>query len=262
MKQNIMQYVMMVMLIAGSYLVGVYKTKSEYLEKGVTGQAAQVAGAQQQPAPQPVDMSKVQALFDDSSNLVFGKADAKIKFVEFSDTSCPYCHIAAGKNPSLNKEVDPRFQLVTDGGSYVPAVPEIKKLVEDGKAAFLWVYTPGHGNGEMGARALYCADEKGKFWEVHDLLMSDKGYDINNTTVKNDKAKSGELADFLAPAVDKAFMKSCLESGKYDDRISSDSQIASGFGYGATPTFFINDQVVEGAAGWSDQFKPIVDPLL
>lgn len=262
MKQNIMQYVMMAMLVAGAYLVGVYKTKSEYLEKGATGQVAQVAGAQQQPVAQPVDMAKVQALFDDKSNLVLGKKDAKIKFVEFSDTSCPYCHIAAGKNPELNKQVDPRFQLTTDGGSYTPAVPEIKKLVDEGKASFLWVYTPGHGNGEMGARALYCANEKGKFWEAHDLLMSNKGYDVNNTTVKNDKTKSGELADFLAPAVDKNFMKSCLESDKYDGRITSDPQIASGFGYGATPTFFINDKVVEGAAAWNDQFKPIVDPLL
>lgn len=263
MKQSIMQYIMVAMLIAGAYLVGVYKTEVEYLKKGATGQVAEVAGQQAQPnAPQPVDQEKVDALFADSSNLVFGDKNAKIKFVEFSDTSCPYCHIAAGKNPELNAQVDARFKLSTEGGSYIAPVVEIKKLVDAGKAAFVWVYTPGHGNGEMGTRALYCANEKGKFWEAHDLLMSNKGYEINNTTVKNDKTKSGEMAQFLASAVDSGFMKSCLESDKYDGRIASDPQIAQGFGYGATPTFFINDKVVEGAASWDQGFKSIVEPLL
>jgi protein-disulfide isomerase len=262
MKQNIMQYVMVAMLIAGAYFLGVYKTKADLLANG-TGQVAQVAGQETaQPTPPPLDKAKVDALFADEKNLIFGNKDAKIKFVEFSDTSCPYCHIAAGKNPELNKEVGSRFQLSTDGGSYVAPVIEMKKLVDSGKAAFAWFYTPGHGNGEMGTRALYCADEKGKFWEVHDLLMSNKGYDINNETVQNDKGKSGLMADFLAPAIDASFMKSCLESDKYDSRINSDPQIASEFGYGATPTFFINDKVVEGASSWNDGFKAIVDPLL
>lgn len=263
MKQNIAQYVMIAMLIAGSYLVGVYKTKAEYLEKGATAQVAQVAGQQQaQPTPQPLDLAAVEALFQDESNMVLGDRNAKIKFVEFSDTSCPYCHIASGKNPELAKQVDARFVPESEGGSYVPPVEEIKKLVDQGKAAFAYFYTPGHGNGEMGAKALYCAYEQGKFWEVHDLLMNNEGYEINNTTVQNDPEKSGLLADFLAPAVDRQTMLNCLDSGKYDERVTSDPNIASSFGYGATPTFFINDKVVEGAASWNQGFQTIVDPLL
>lgn len=245
--------------MVGAYFIGVYKTKTEYLEKGV-GTAA--VPAQQQPVAKPVDIESVNALFADESNMVFGDRDSDLKFVEFSDTSCPYCHIAAGMNPTLNKEVGTQFTLSTDGGSYVAPVEEIRKLVEDGKAAFLWLYTPGHGNGEMGTRALYCANEKGKFWEAHDLLMSNEGYEINNTTVKNDKTKAPEMAKFLASAVDASFMESCLTSDKYDGRITSDPGVASSFGYGATPTFFINDKVVEGAASWTDGFAPVVEPLL
>lgn len=262
MRQIITQYLVVILLVVGAYFIGVYKTKTEYLENGVPGQVAQVAGQQQPVAPQPIDMDKVNELFADKSNLVFGDPEADLKFVEFSDTSCPFCHIAAGKNPSLNKEVNSRFQLVSDGGTYVAPVEEIKKLVDAGKAAFLWLYTPGHGNGEMGTRALYCANEKGKFWEAHDLLMNSEGYEINNTTVQNDKAKAGQMAEFLAQAVDVGFMESCLKSDKYDSRITSDPSVATTFGYGATPTFFINDKVVEGAANWTDGFAPIVDPLL
>ena len=87
-------------------------------------------------------------------------------------------------------------------------------------------------------KALYCAFEKGKYWEVSDLVMSEKGYEIQNGTdpsgtastdpvVKNDKTKSQDLANFLAPAIDPAFMKSCLDSGKYDARLASDTQLAS-----------------------------------
>ena len=209
-----------------------------------------------------IDMAKVEDLFKDKDNIVLGKRDAKIKFVEFSDTSCPFCHVAAGKNPTLSVEMNPQFKAVADGGTYVPPVEEIKKLVDEGKAALAWFYTPGHGNGELGTLALYCANEQGKFWEAHDLLMNKDGYDLVNTTVKNDRAKAGEVATFLKNAVNEGKLKSCLESKKYEARVTDDPQIASSFGYGATPTFFINDKVVEGAASWTTSFKPIVDPLL
>jgi protein-disulfide isomerase len=92
--------------------------------------------------------------------------------------------------------------------------------------------------------------------------MNNEGYDLVNEKVKNDRTKFGELTAFLSGAVDTNKMKTCLESKKYEGRITGDPQIASSFGYGATPTFFINDQVVEGAASWTTSFASIVDPLL
>lgn len=261
MKQAITQYAMVVMLIVGAYFLGVYKTKTDFLEKGVG--SAQVAGdTAAAPTPEPIDMARVDALFADQTNMVFGDRNAKLKFVEFSDTSCPYCHVASGDNPELAKQIDARFVPVSAGGTYVPPVKEIKKLVDEGKAAFAWFYTPGHGNGELGTLALYCANEQGKFWEAHDLLMSNAGYDLVNEQVLNDRKKVGEVATFLAKVTDSGKLKSCMESGKYEERVSGDPTIASGFGYGATPTFFINDQVIEGAASWDQGFEAIVKPLL
>lgn len=260
MKQAITQYVMVIALVVGAYFLGVYKTKVDYLQKGSPTVATPAAG--QPAAPQPVDQAKVNTLFADSANLVFGNKDAKIKFVEFSDTSCPYCHVAAGENPELSKQMNSRFVPVSAGGTYVPPVQEIKKLVDSGKAAFLWVYTPGHGNGELGALALYCAKEQGKFWEAHDKLMNNEGYALQNDKVKNDRSKTAEVASFLKGVLDSGKLKSCLDSKKYEARITGDPQIAGAFGYSATPTFFVNDKVVEGASSWVDMFKPIVDPLL
>ena len=265
MKQNFMQYVMIAMLVVGSYLVGVYKTKVEYLEKGQTAQVAQVEGADtqaQQGSPTTVDAEAIKNVMFDGSHITFGDKNAKISFVEISDPSCPYCHIAGGKNPELNAQAGTQFKLKSEGGSYVPPVPEMKKLVDEGKASFAWIYTPGHGNGEMGTQAMYCAYEMGKFWEAHDLLMSNKGYDMLNDTIKNDVAKSQELANFLASAVDPGKMKSCLESGKYKDKITDNSSYVQSVGFGATPTFFINSSVVEGAASWDQGFASIVEPLI
>lgn len=260
MKQAITQYLMVVLLVVGAYFLGVYKTKTEYLEKGI---ATAAQGVQQAaPVPQPIDMAKVDALFADKDNLVLGKRDAKIKFVEFSDTSCPFCHVAAGMNPTLSTQMNPRFTPVSAGGTYDPPVLEIKKLVDEGKAALLWLYTPGHGNGELGTLALYCANEQGKFWEAHDKLMSSEGYTLVNDKVLNDRAKTGEVASFLKGAVDSNKLKSCMDSKKYESRVTGDPQVASGFGYGATPTFFINDKVVEGASSWTEAFKSTVDSLL
>lgn len=218
--------------------------------------AAQPAPTQQQaaaqpPAATPVTMDQIKALFNDK-NLAFGSKDSKVLFVEFSDPSCPFCHVAAGNDGELNKQMGTQFTLAADGGSYVAPVKEMKKLVDQGKAGFVWLYANGHGSGEMGTKAFYCAKEKGKFWEVHDLLMSKAGYDLMNTTIKNDKTKSGELAAFLKGAVDPGFMKSCLDSGKYEERLASDMQIAQQFGFSGTPSFFINTKNFAGAYSYTD----------
>lgn len=224
---------------------------------GVTTTPTQTAAqpAVQQQAAQPkaptVTLDTIKALFNDK-NLVSGDKNSKNLLVEVADPSCPYCHIAGGHNSQLNKQVGPQFTLVADGGTYIAPVPEMKKLVDSGKAAYVYIYYPGHGNGEMGAKALYCAKEKGKFWEAHDKLMSSEGYDLMNTTVKNDKSKSQEVADFLSSAMNAADMKACLDSGKYDAKLQEDIQTGTKLGVSGTPGFFINTTNFAGAYSWKD----------
>jgi protein-disulfide isomerase len=266
MKQAITQYLMVIALVAGAYLLGVYKTKAEYLAKNPANTAA-VAGAGTAATPAPVakpttvDVAKVQEKFD-GKHITFGDKNAKLLIAEVSDPSCPYCHVAGGLHPELNAQIGPQFKMVKDGGSYMPAVPEIKKLVDAGKASFLWIYAPGHGNGEVGTEALYCAYEQGKFWEAHDILMSKVGYDLLNNTVRNDLNQSKLVASALAKVLDSKQLQTCLDSKKYATQPGEDTNFVQSLGFGATPTFFINDKVVEGAASWDTAFKSIVDPLL
>lgn len=260
--KSFVQILGVVVLVAGAFYVGTLKTKVDFYEKG--GQALGATTAQptvQQAPPAPtITLDQIKDVFK-KDVIKFGDSSKKLLLVEIADPSCPYCHVAAGKNGALNKQVGDRFTLVADGGTYVAPVPEMKKLVDNGKAAFAYIYSPGHGNGEMGAKAQYCANEKGKFWDVHDLLMSSAGYTLLNETVKNDKAKSGEIAEFLKSVFDPVAMKSCLDSGKYDARITEDTKLATSLGVQGTPGFFVNATNFAGAYSWKDMEPAVTEAL-
>jgi len=249
-----------------AFVIGILWEKVNSLEKGggktttaTPTTAAQAQQGQQQAKPN-VTVDQIKKLF--GMDLVkFGDDKRKVLFVDISDPSCPYCHVASGKNPELNAQIGDRFKLVADGGAYIAPVPEMKKLVDQGKASYVFIYTPGHGNGEMGTRALYCANEKGKYWEVHDLLYTNKGYELLNNTIKNDKTKAGELADFLKSAVDSSFMKTCLEGDKYDNRLTADTSTANGLGIGGTPALFVNATLFAGAYSYKDMESAVTAAL-
>ena len=198
-----------------------------------------LSGNPTQPSPKPTPVivaeSQLSSLVS-TQGIVMGDKNSKLKFVEFSDPSCPFCSLASG---------NPKFLNSYPG--YIPPVPEIKKLVQEGKASYTWVYLPTHGNGELAAQAIYCANEKGKFWEVHDKLMVGDGYDLIENQIKNDTSKVGTLSDYLKDIVDPSFINSCVSSGKYKDVLNKDITVATEWKANATPTFFVNIEQVNGS---------------
>ena len=250
---------LVILALGLSFFSGTLWQRVKNLESGGVAQ-----GTADQPEATPsapaVTLDAIKDLFD--KDLVkFGDNSRKVIFVEISDPSCPYCQVAEGLNSTLNSQVGAQFKLVKDGGTYVAPVPEMRKLVDAGTASFIWIYSPGHGNGEMGTKALYCANEKGKFWNVMDLLMTATGYDFLNKTILNDKTKSGDMATFLKSAVDPVFLKECLDSGKYDQRLTADEQVARSLGFRGTPDFFVNATNFAGAYSYTD-IKSTVDAAL
>ena len=91
--------------------------------------------------------------------------------------------------------------------------------------------------------------------------MTSAGYDLLNETVKNDKTQAGKLADFLKSAYSVADMKSCLESDKYDARITADTDLASTLGVSGTPGFYVNDNSFPGAYNYVDMEKVVTSAL-
>ncbi len=263
-KKDNANTVLIVLLVVAAFAIGVLWQRNSNLEKAAVQPVPtlQATGTQQQDAQKPaqkpeITLEKIKSLFSQDF-IAFNSEKGKVLFVEFSDPSCPYCHVASGKNPELNKQIGSRFIMDADGGSYVPPVREMKKMLDSGSASYVYLYRNGHGNGELAAQALYCANEKDAFWSVHDLLMTNSGYTLINEKVRNDKANIPILVQFLGNSVDQSFMTECLTSGKYAEKLLRDTSIGDSFGIGGTPSFFVNTTVFPGAYSFTDM-KSIVD---
>ncbi len=250
-----------IIIIVALVLVGLYlgfmvngSKNSKSVEKDVQEQVSAV------PQNSKVTIENVKEGFN-SALIKIGDSEKKVIFLEISDPSCPYCHVAAGYNKELSSEMGSKFKYVEDGGTYLPPVPEMRKLVESGDAAYALIYQNGHGNGEMAMLSLYCAQEMNVFWKVKELVMSNAGYELINGSLKNDRTKAGDLAKFLSSVVSENDMKICLESGKYDGQLSSDQSIAKSLGVSGTPGFFVNETNYSGAYSFEDM-SSVVDSAL
>jgi len=101
-----------------------------------------------------------------------------------------------------------------------------------------------HSYAMPAALAAECAAEQGKFWQMHDKLSFD-----------NKENKMG-MEQFKQDAVDigldVAKFNQCLETEKYQDKISE--QMAEGKEAGAigTPTTFVNGEQLAGALPFED----------
>jgi protein-disulfide isomerase len=252
--------VLLILTIVMAFGIGVLWQKVSGLEKGETTKAPAAEAQAAQPVATKVTLDMIKDVF--SKDVVkFGDAKKKVLFVEIGDPSCPYCHVAGGNNPELAAQVGAQFKYVSAGGTYLPPVAEMKKLVDSGKASYAYVFYPGHGAGEMGTKALYCAFDQGKFWEAHALIYSNKGYDLLNNVVKNDKTQTQKLVDLLGNAVNGSKLKECIDGGKYDARLASDQALGLALGVQGTPGFFVNATNFPGAYNFTDM-KSAVDAAL
>lgn len=98
-------------------------------------------------------------------------------------------------------------------------------------------------NSSVLAKAGFCANDQGRFWQFHDRLYSIQGSLTAN--VVNDLARLS--------GIDLSAFSICLTSGKFDNMLREDILDAGALGVVGTPTFFINGNKLEGvvtAADW------------
>ena len=109
-----------------------------------------------------------------------------------------------------------------------------------------------HAQAFKAAEAGQCAQEQGRFWPFHDLLF--------------DKQRDGLAVDQLklhaaSVGLDQAQFASCLESGRFGDRVRADMKSGEANGVQATPTFFINGRQLTGAQPL-ENFQRLIDDEL
>ena len=157
-----------------------------------------------------------------------GNVNAPVTIVEFSDFECPFC----GRAVETLKKVESAY------GDKVRVVFRDYPLVI-------------HRTAKRAAEASHCAEDQGKFWEMHDKLFS-KGGPITDADIYR-YAQQIKL--------DHDPFDQCLTSGKYKDAWKPSQEEGMRVGVMSTPTFFINGRLIVGAANF-EAFARVVDDEL
>ncbi len=158
-----------------------------------------------------------------------GPAAAPVTIVEFSDFQCPFC---SRITPTLE-------QVVSKYGNKVRLV-------------FRQFPLPMHPNAAKAAEASLCANEQGKFWEMHDAMFKDQA----GLAVDGLKSKAAGIAGINA-----ASFNSCLDSGKETPAVQSDMKAGTKAGVNGTPAMFINGRFISGVVSADDLSKVIDEEL-
>lgn len=157
-----------------------------------------------------------------------GAPDAKITMVEFSDFECPYCSRFA---PTLD-------QVMAKYGDRV-------------KLVFRHLPLPNHPQAPKAAEAAACAQDQGKFWEMHDSLFRNQGA----LGVEALKGRATELG------LDAQAFATCLDSGAKAAVVAADAADARKAGIEGTPALFVNGRLIDGAAPFEQVAALIEDEL-
>jgi len=169
---------------------------------------------------------------------LLGKPDAPVQVIEFADFECPACG---------------QFATLTE--------PDIRKrLIEPGLISYRFYDfpLPVHRNTWQASNAAACADEQGKFWEMHEQLFTNQDRWDGQATSRP-KSQFQQYARAIGLNVDQ--WEACYDARKYEPRIKANEAFATKRGVNQTPTFVIGTKMIGGAISY-DRFKAYVDSAL
>jgi protein-disulfide isomerase len=140
----------------------------------------------------------------------YGKADAKVTIVEFSDYQCPFCA---------------RYSHST--------FPQIERdYIETGRVKYVFRDYPieaAHPQAFKAHEAVHCAAEQGKRREMHEKVFSSQ--------------RAMSVPDLTAHAqtlgLEKSRFEKCLSSGSHSTKVRTAISAGQQAGVRGTPTFFL-----------------------
>lgn len=170
-----------------------------------------------------------------AAGILKGDPNAPVQVIEFADFECPGCGY---------------FATVTE--------PDVmQRLVATGEIAFRFMDLPLtdlHPNTIAAHNAAHCANDQGKFWEMHDRIFA--GQDQwNAQATRNPKRVLQRYAGSLG--LDVAKWKECYDSERMLPVINANRNEATRLRISSTPTFIIGNRVVNTAISY-DQFRAYV----
>lgn len=161
------------------------------------------------------------ATLPNANGLSLGDAKAPATIDVFEDFQCPACK-------SFTESIEP---LV------------IENLVDTGKARYVFHSYPfidgnGASNGgesDQAANAAMCANEQGKFWDMHAILYANwNGENKGNLSDRRLQAMAESIG------LDMNAFNECFNANKYKAEIQADFDKGKDMGVNGTPTVFVN----------------------
>ncbi len=144
---------------------------------------------------------------DPERDHIRGPSEADVTLVEYGDLECPYC----GQAETVIREL----------------------LSDFGDLRYVWRHLPlndVHPHAQLAAEASEAAGAQGKFWEMHDLMLSHQ----DALTLRDIMGYVQELG------LDTDRFKEHVRKRKGAARIAEDVESADMSGVSGTPSFFIN----------------------
>lgn len=159
-----------------------------------------------------------------------GAADAPVVIVEFADFQCSYC-----------------------GRWYAQTLPRILEAYPS-QVKFVYRHFPIFGDDSVrAAMATDCANDQGKFWEMHNRLF---------TRLENQEQAPLSEDTLVGYAqelgMDTRSFGECLSSQKYLNNVINDYQTAQSYGLQGTPGFVIDGVVYTMGAQPFEVFDSII----
>src|ERR1700722_2114400 len=168
-----------------------------------------------------------------SKDPMWGKRDAPITIVQYSDFQCPYC------------------------SKVEPTMDQVKTTYGPDKVRIIWKNNPlpFHQNAKPAAEAaagVFALAGSDAFWKFHDTAFKTQGSLGPASYTK--WAQDAGVKDMAA-------FKAGLDSHKWADRVENDLNAGKAAGVSGTPAFFINGIFINGAQPF-DSFKKTIDQEL
>ncbi len=163
-----------------------------------------------------------------------GRADAPVKVMEFADFECPACA---------------QFAVLTE--------PDVRtRLVDAGiiQYTFYDFPLPMHQNTWVASNAAACANDQGKFWEMHDRIFM--GQNDWNTQATSRPAKvMNQYAKELG--LDTKAFEACLDESRHNNRVAANKAEAERRQVSQTPSFIIGTKLYQGGMSFDDFMKAV-----
>ncbi len=166
-----------------------------------------------------------------------GASSAPVTVYEMADFQCPACRtFSVTVLPILERE-----------------------YVQTGKVRWVFINLPLtsiHPNALAAAEVAMCAARQGRFWPTHDAL-----YQQQDDWAKLAKPRTALVRIAQRAGVDRAKLLDCLSDGSARKEVDLDAQRASRSGAHATPSFYIEGGLLQGAPYTPDPMRHLLDSV-